>query len=424
MRTISEGPHFFSSLRFFASGFDKIARMTSLTSLLPRIVVVGTGGTIAGAAPKPTQTSGYQAGALPVSRLLEAVPGLDDIARIDSDSVASIDSKDMSASLWLALARRIDRLLARDDIDGVVVTHGTDTLEETAYFLQLTLKSAKPVVMTAAMRPATALSADGPLNLLQAVSVAAARASHGRGVLVVFANRIYSARDVAKTSTFSIDAFESPETGPLGWIHDGHVEYERRVERLHTVATPFRLEPAVSQGVPAAGVPASGIPAAGVPASGAPAASKPAASGPEASDKAAAPTVAPRDEPRVAPHPIGNTLPAIDIVMSYAGVTRIAVDALVSAGAKGIVVAGTGGGSIHHHLLEGLADAAAQGVAIVRASRVGAGHVLHNGAAADDRLGFVSAGTLSPVKARVLLMLALASGLRDLDEVQGAFDTF
>ncbi|CAM2145510.1 putative L-asparaginase periplasmic [Pararobbsia alpina] len=368
--------------------------MTSSTSSLPRIVVVGTGGTIAGAAAKATQTSGYQAGALPVSRLLHAVPGLDEIARIDSDSVASIDSKDMTTALWVTLSRRIDALLARDDVDGVVVTHGTDTLEETAYFLHLTIKSPKPVVLTAAMRPATALSADGPLNLLHAVTVAASPASHGRGVLVTFANRIHSAREVAKTSTFSVDAFESPETGPLGWIHDTHVEYERRGERMHTVATPFRI-----------GAPVQ-------------------APDTDPHAEVAVTAEAPRPGPRVTPHELDMPLPAVDIVMSYAGVSRVSVDALVAAGAKGIVVAGTGGGSIHQHLLQGLTDAAARGVAIVRASRVGSGHVLRNGAAADDKLGFVCAGTLSPFKSRVLLMVALASGLRDAEALQGAFDTF
>ncbi|HTJ92898.1 MAG TPA: asparaginase [Pararobbsia sp.] len=376
--------------------------MTSSIPSLPRIVVVGTGGTIAGAAAKATQTSGYQAGALPVASLLQAVPGLDELARIEGDSVASIDSKDMTTALWITLAQRVQALLARDGVDGVVITHGTDTLEETAYFLHLTLKSAKPVVLTAAMRPATALSADGPLNLLHAVTVAASPASHGRGVLVTFANRIHSAREVAKTSTFSIDAFESPETGPLGWIHDAHVEYERRGERLHTLATPFRLAPPSGEASTGQGT-ERGI---------------------EAHDEALATASASGAGPRVAPHGLGATLPAVDIVMSYAGVSRVAVDALVAAGVKGIVVAGTGGGSIHHDLLEGLAQAAARGVTIVRASRIGSGHVLRNGAAADDRLGFVCAGTLSAIKARVLLMVALASGMRDIDALQGAFDTF
>ncbi|MEJ0004788.1 MAG: type II asparaginase [Pararobbsia sp.] len=358
--------------------------MTLSTSSLPRIVVVGMGGTIAGTAASAAQTTGYQAGALSVSQLFDAVPALGAVARIAGEQLASIDSKDMSVALWVQLSRRVDSLLASDTVDGVVITHGTDTLEETAYFLHLTLKSAKPVVLTAAMRPATALSADGPLNLLNAVTVAAAPASHGRGVLVAFANRIHSARDVTKTSTFSIDAFESPEGGPLGWVHDGKVDYERRIERRHTVATPFRLARNTSV--------AAGI---GV------------------------------DTGTAAPlHDALEPLPTVDIVLSYAGVSRVAADALVAAGAAGLVVAGTGSGSLHHDLQVALADAVERGVVVVRASRVGSGHLLRNASAADDRLGFVSAGSLSPFKARVLLMLALAAGMREPDVLQGVFDTF
>jgi L-asparaginase len=365
--------------------------MTSPTpTFLPRIAVIGTGGTIAGAAASAARTTGYQAGALSVSHLLEAVPALGAIARIDGEQLASIDSKDMSVELWVELSRRLDTLLASDTIDGAVVTHGTDTLEETAYFLHLTLKSAKPVVLTAAMRPATALSADGPMNLLNAVTVAAAPASHGRGVLVAFANRIHSARDVTKTSTFSVDAFESPESGPLGWVQDGQVEYVRRAERRHTLTTPFRLV--------------------------------------RSDDAGAGPRHDQAGEEEAAQdgvvHEIVAPLPMVGIVHSYGGASRIAVDAFVAAGAAGIVAGGTGGGSLHRDLQEGLADAAARGVAIVRASRVGSGHLLRNASAPDDRLGFVSAGALSAFKARVLLMLALASGIHESEALQGVFDTF
>ncbi|CAB3799803.1 asparaginase domain-containing protein [Pararobbsia alpina] len=355
------------------------------SSPLPRIALIGTGGTIAGAAASATQTTGYQAGALTVSQLLEAVPALGAIARIDGEQLASIDSKDMSVELWVELSQRLDTLLASDAVDGAVVTHGTDTLEETAYFLHLTLKSTKPVVLTAAMRPASALSADGPMNLLNAVTVAAAPASHGRGVLVAFANRIHSARDISKTSTFSVDAFESPETGPLGWVQDGRVEYVRRAERRHTIATPFRLAGGRADAQLDAGAPAEDV---GV------------------------------------LHDAVSPLPTVGVVHSYGGASRIAVDAFVAAGATGIVAGGTGGGSLHHDLQQGLADAAARGIAVVRASRVGAGHILRNASAPDDKLGFVSAGSLSPFKARVLLMLALAAGLREADVLQGVFDTF
>jgi L-asparaginase len=328
---------------------------------LPRIAVLATGGTIAGSAADAANTAGYQAGVIGVGQLLAAVPGLDAIAQIHAEQVASIDSKDMSLALWTTLSQRVNELLASDEIDGVVITHGTDTLEETAYLLHLTVKSEKPCVMTAAMRPATALSADGPLNLLNAVTLAANAAAAGQGVLVAFNNRIHCARDVGKFSTYAVDAFQSPEIGALGWVQDGRVEFQRRALRPHTAAAPF---------------------------------------------------TAPAQWPQV------------EIVMSYAGVSRAAVEALVAAGVDGLVVAGTGNGSIHGGLQQALADAAPRGVAVVRASRVGSGHVMHNGAAKDDVLGFVSAGTLSPYKARVLLLLALAAGMTDRESLQNAFDTY
>lgn len=328
---------------------------------LPRIAVLATGGTIAGAAPDAAQTAGYQAGALGVDRLLAAVPALAQIATIEAEQVASIDSKDLSPALWTTLAERIDALAANDAIDGIVITHGTDTLEETAYLLHLTVKTAKPVVMTAAMRPATALSSDGPLNLLNAVAVAGSAAARGQGVLVAFNNRIHSARDVVKTSTYAVDAFHSPELGALGWVQDGRIEFARRATRPHTLDSRFA---------------------------------------------------------------IGAAWPQVEVVASYAGASRMIVDACVAAGARGLVVAGTGNGSIHAALQAALADAAAKGVAIVRASRVGSGHVMRNGATNDDALGFVSAGSLNPYKARVLLMLALAAGVADVRELQQVFDTY
>ncbi len=328
---------------------------------LPRIAVLATGGTIAGSAADAAQTAGYQAGVVGVDRLLAAVPALANVAQIEAEQVASIDSKDLDLALWTTLAHRIDALAARKDIDGIVVTHGTDTLEETAYVLHLTAKTSKPIVVTAAMRPSSALSADGPLNLLGAVTVAATREAWGRGVLVAFSNRIHSARDVVKTSTYAVDAFQSPEVGVLGWVQDGRVEFQRGVVRPHTAATPFAAD---------------------------------------------------------------GGWPNVEIVASYAGATRTAVDALIAAGVRGIVVAGTGNGSIHAAIQAALAEAVRQGIAVVRASRVGSGHVMRNGAAPDDTLGFVSAGTLNPYKARVLLMLALAAGMGERTLLQRAFDTY
>jgi L-asparaginase len=324
------------------------------TSSLPRIAVLATGGTIAGQAGDASKTAGYKAGVVGVDKLLDAVPALASVADIHAEQVASIDSKDMSLALWSTLATRINALLKQDDIDGVVVTHGTDTLEETAYFLHLTVKSTKPVVLTAAMRPSTALSADGPLNLLNAVTVAACKEAAGKGVLVAFSNRIHSARDVTKTSTYAVDAFQSPEIGVLGFVQDGRVEFQRSVTKAHTASSEFF---------------------------------------------------------------VADEWPSVEIVASYAGVSRVAIDALVQAGVRGIVVAGTGNGSMHANITQALADAVKQGVAVVRSSRVGSGHVMRNGAASDDALGTISAGGLNPYKARVLLLLALAGNAKDLQAV-------
>lgn len=328
---------------------------------LPRVAVLATGGTIAGAATDAARTAGYQSGVVGVDKLLAAVPALVAVAQLEAEQIASIDSKDLDPTLWTMLAARVEALAAREDIDGIVITHGTDTLEETAYLLHLVVKTAKPVVLTAAMRPSSALSADGPLNLLGAIAVAATRAAHGHGVLVVFNNRIHSARDIVKTSTYAVDAFQSPEVGALGWVQDGRVELQRNVARPHTAATPF-----------------------------APA----------------------------------NAWPQVEIVTSHAGASRLCVDALVAANVDGIVVAGTGNGSIHANVQAALADAARADIAVVRASRAGSGHVMRNGAAPDDALGFISAGTLNPYKARVLLMLALAAGMHERSVLQLAFDTY
>ncbi|MDR5738487.1 MULTISPECIES: asparaginase [unclassified Caballeronia] len=333
----------------------------SLPEHLPLIAVLATGGTIAGRAGDASVTAGYKAGVVGVNDLLDAVPALGNVARIQAEQIASVDSKDMSHALWTTLVQRIDELAAQDDIAGIVVTHGTDTLEETAYLLHLTVKTAKPVVLTAAMRPSSALSADGPLNLLNAVTVAASADAKGQGVLVAFNNQIHSARDVTKTSTYAVDAFRSPEVGVLGFVQDGRVEFQRAVTKPHTQASEFT---------------------------------------------------------------IGAQWPMVEIVTSHAGVSRITVDALVAAGVKGIVVAGTGNGSIHASMTQALVDAVKAGVAVVRASRVGSGHVMRNGAASDDALGSVSAGTLNPYKARVLLMLALAAGVTEAGGLQGVFDRY
>ena len=323
----------------------------------PKICILTTGGTIAGKAARSDALTGYRAGALGADELLAAVPEIADVCAIDSEEVAAIDSKDMTETVWLHLAARIKAVLSAGAA-GVVVTHGTDTLEETAYFLQLVVKSEKPVVLTGAMRPATALSADGPLNLLDAVRLAASPEAHGQGALVVLNGEIHSARDIQKVHTTAVQAFASPDVGTLGRMEDGTPHFRRRVLTRHTRESEFDL----------AGV---------------------------------------------------TTLPYVPILYGHAGADARLARAAIESGAAGIVHAGTGNGSIHEALLATLAAAAGKGIGIVRTSRTGAGAVLFAESAYADA-GFIDADTLPPAKARILLALALLK-TNDRDEIRRMF---
>ncbi len=326
---------------------------------LPGVVIVATGGTIAGTGATTTTTVGYTAATIGVESLIAAVPELRKVARVRGEQVFQIASENMTPAHWLRLAGRVNELLARADVDGVVVTHGTDTLEETAYFLDLVVKSAKPVVLVGAMRPATALSADGPMNLFDAVAVAAAPDSAGRGVLVCLNDRIDAARDVTKTDTAALDTFRSPALGALGIVEGGRPAFYRAATRLHTTATEF-------------------------------------------------------DVGRV------EELPKVGIVLAYAGSGRVGIDAMVAAGVRGLVHAGTGNGSLSTEAKAALVEARAKGIVVVRASRIPGGAVARNGEADDDALDFVVADDLSPQKARVLLTLALTR-TSDTREIQRMF---
>jgi len=268
----------------------------------------------------------------------------------------------MSNEHWLTLAKRVNVLLAQPDVDGIVITHGTDTLEETAYFLDLVVKSNKPVVLVGAMRPGTALSADGPINLYNAVLLAANPDAAGKGVLVAMADQIHSARDVSKTNTSTPDSFKTTELGLLGYIQGNKPYFYRASTRKHTAETEFDISKL-------------------------------------------------------------DKLPQVDIVYGYANVGPVALNALVAAGAKGIIHAGVGDGSLAASVKTALVAARKQGVMIVRASRVGQGILARNGEANDDELDFVAADTLNPQKARILLMLALTK-TNDSKAVQKMFYTY
>ncbi|EOH3424881.1 type II asparaginase [Campylobacter jejuni] len=309
-----------------------------------RIAILGTGGTIAGFIDSTIATTGYTAGAIDIDVLIKAVPQIRDLADISWEQIANIDSSNMCDEIWLRLAKKIAKLFA-EGIDGVVITHGTDTMEETAYFLNLTIKSDKPVVLVGAMRPSTAISADGPKNLYNAVALVANKEAKNKGVMVAINDKILSARGVVKTHSLNVDAFSSPDFGDLGYIVDGKVFFYNNVTKAHTKNAPFDVSKLTS-------------------------------------------------------------LPKVDILYSYSNDgSGVAAKALFEHGTKGIVVAGSGAGSIHKNQKDVLKELLKKGLKVVVSSRVVAGCVAVSDS--DEKLGFISAEDLNPQKARVLFILAL-----------------
>jgi L-asparaginase len=326
---------------------------------LPNVVILATGGTIAGSGATSTTTVGYKAATVPIQALIDAVPELKKIATVRGEQVFQIASQNMTNDYWLKLAKRVNELLQQPDVAGIVVTHGTDTLEETAYFLNLVTKSDKPVVIVGAMRPSTALSADGPINLYNAVLVAGSKEAVGKGVLVCLNDQINAARDVTKTNTSTADTFKSPELGVLGYIQGDRVAFYRQPTRKNTLNSEFDL---------------SGV----------------------------------------------DKLPDVEIAYGFANVSRTTVDALAAAGVDGIVYAGVGDGNPSQLTEQALADARGKGILIVRSTRAGNGIVARNNEVNDDKRDFVVSDTLNPQKARILLTVALTK-TKDTKEIQRIF---
>lgn len=326
---------------------------------LPNITILATGGTIAGSG-KSAVDSAYQAGQLNVDTLIEAVPEMKNLAKIKGEQIVKIGSQDMSDEVWLKLAKTINKQCA--DTDGFVITHGTDTMEETAYFLNLTVKCPKPVVLVGAMRPATEKSADGPLNLYNSIVVATDKKSAGRGVLVAMNGQVLGARDVTKTSTTAVQTFNSPNFGVLGYIHNSKVDYERSPESIHTVNSPFNVDNL-------------------------------------------------------------NELPKVGIIYAYSNMPTEPLQSLLDAGYKGIVSAGVGNGNVNAANLALLEKAVKDGVAVVRSSRVPTGYTTRDAEVDDSKYGFSASGTLNPQKARVLLQLALTQ-TKDPKVIQQYFNDF
>ncbi len=326
----------------------------------PNIKILATGGTIAGAG--AAGGYGYTSGQFKVEDLIKAVPELPKIANLSGEQIANVGSQDMSDAIWLKLANRINQLLADASVDGVVITHGTDTLEETAYFLDLVVKSDKPVVLVGSMRPATAISADGPANLYEGVATAANPGARGRGVLVVVNDTIHAARNVTKMNTTNVDTFESPNRGPSGLVTASAVTWFEPMDKRHTTKSEFSVKGR-------------------------------------------------------------NKLPRVDIVYAHSNMDDTLINAAIEAGAQGIVVAGVGEGNMTKAALDALAAASKRGFVVVRSTRLPTGMVMRNAEVDDDKLGFVASGEFNPPKSRVLTQLAVTE-TKDPRRVQQMFQRY
>jgi len=328
------------------------------TKKLPNVVILATGGTIAGAGASSTG-SAYTSGQVKIEAMIDAVPNIRTLANLKGEQIANVGSQDMSVKVWLDLAKRINELLKGNDVDGIVITHGTDTQEETAFFLNLVVKSDKPVVLTGSMRPSTALSADGPLNMFNAVALAANPNAKGYGVMVLMNDEIHSAHAVKKMMSTPVQTFQSPDEGMIGTVIFGDVQFFHKPHGLNTTTSEFSVD--------------------GV-----------------------------------------TELPRVDIVYGCADMSTDLIDIMVKAGAKGIVIAGVGDGNMNAGTLEAAKKATKNGITVVRATRVPIGAVLVNGEVNDKEFGTICADELNPQKARVLLMLALLKK-RSWEDMQKLF---
>jgi L-asparaginase len=326
---------------------------------LPTVVILATGGTIAGAAATGTQ-SGYTSGAVTIDAMLQAVPGIKELANVKGEQISNVGSQDMSFDIMLKLASRINELAPT--VDGIVITHGTDTMEETAYFLNLVVKTDKPVVLVGSMRPSTAVSADGPLNLYNGVGVAIDPKARGRGVLLVMNDWIHAAHSLTKTSTTAVQTFMSPIRGVVGVAAYGKNDFYNTPPWKHTTGSEFSV---------------NGV----------------------------------------------TKLPRVDIIYGAADMSPDLIDCAAANGAKGIVIAGVGNGNMNKASLDAAARVAKKGVVVVRSSRVATGNVGRNVEVNDDELNLIASDELNPQKARILLTLALLKP-RSAKDTQALFSTY
>lgn len=349
------------TLRQWAVGLLSVLAVCSMAiaQTKPNVVILATGGTIAGAGADATNSATYQAAKVPVDKLIAGIPQLANVANVRGDQVFQIASESFTNAHLLTLGKRVSALLKQNDVDGIVITHGTDTLEETAYFLNLVIHSEKPIVVVGSMRPGTAMSADGMLNLFNAVTVAGSQDARGKGVLVTMNDEINSGRDVAKAINIRTEAFKSP-WGALGMVVEGKNYWFRLPAKRHTVNSEFDI------------------------------------------DKI-------------------DSLPLVEIAYAYGNVSETAYRAFANAGAKAIIHAGTGNGSVSAAVVPVLQDLRSKGIQIIRSSRVNAGgFVLRNAEQPDDKYDWIVAHDLNPQKAKILASVAL-NKTNDSKELQRIF---
>ncbi len=339
---------------FFAPRFRRFTAAAALVAAsaiahaqqsLPNVVILATGGTIAGAGASAANSATYAAAKVPVDKLIAGLPEISKVANVRGEQVFQIASESFTNDNLMVLAKRVSALSKQADVDGIVITHGTDTLEETAYFLNLVVRTAKPIIVVGSMRPGTALSADGALNLYDAVNVAASKDAGGKGVLVTMNDEIQSGRDVSKVVNIKTEAFKS-QWGPLGMIVEGKNYWFRAPVKRHTMQSEFNIDEI-------------------------------------------------------------SALPAVEIVYGYGSVPATAIDAFGKSGVKALVHAGTGNGSVADRIVPVLQKLRGDGVQIIRSSRVSDGFVIRNAEQPDDKYDWVVAHDLKPQKARILAMVAL-----------------
>ncbi|MRX68627.1 L-asparaginase [Flavobacterium resistens] len=324
----------------------------------PKVLILATGGTIAGAAKSGVQ-SGYTSGQVTIDAMVNAVPDALKLADIKGEQIANVGSQDMSFEIMMKVANRINELASSKDVDGFVITHGTDTMEETAYFLNLVVKTDKPVVLVGSMRPSTAISADGPLNLYNAIAVAADPNAKGHGVLLVMNDWIHSAQSLTKVSTTAVQTFMSPIRGLIGTTAYGVNDFYHYPDQKFGKTSEFDVKGVTS-------------------------------------------------------------FPRVDIIYADADMKPDLIDASIEKGAKGIVIAGVGNGNMNKASLDACARASKKGIIVVRSTRVATGIVGRNVECNDDELGLIASYGLNPQKARILLTVALLKP-RKLDELQKIF---